>query len=701
MGCGLPKLEKSDENSPGKIYSTLKRPQVETKVDIAYEYKLLDFTIAAEGESSAVKLTSLHDLPHHLQGLYQKGFVLAVFHPFIYPINGQKTTPLEKMFRAVLIKAVVSSEENSVKAEPSSLEVDLCLLANQPVNSKGLENILQKVQEKSKKDSRFVGHVLYQNSTANSLERPEEVSAANSILNQNKVEKNEQSDNNGDRLASSQDSKGPPGEGSQSEAQPIECQEKADDQPTLKITSQPYQEDESQIQDKSLAGSEVDDIVTDKQDASSPAEASGLEAADGLHTVGTAVGEQSPMATNEFTEGKPITECHGANEASMSETDDRKQEVHSKQGLAEGIRQRNVVENEIFLLFNKQQVNQNSRKYYTATIPLKISKKGEDINSLEADWLEHMTEHFTKGALLVDALICLGTLTDSIPKSVDGLFIFEGVSDEKYETYDAIVVEQWTVINGNEVKTDYVPLLNSLAAYGWQLTCVLPTPILRRDSDGNLATKQIVFLQRPSLPSKEKKKEPKKKSTKDEKSSKKDKGCLKDKNGKAPLTVKKSKEVSDEKLEESVAKNGDKENVEIGISLKTEGNENNIPGTEGVQSYICVTNAEGAGSAGLSTVPENVMNKAHDDKNICENEDVKVVQEKHENECQSDTISQSEGEACQAKVNTPVNGECIVTSQHLNNMPAQASEEAIGSISEIKPIAPEEGKGGVELHDGE
>lgn len=32
---------------------------------------------------------------------------------------------------------------------------------------------------------------------------------------------------------------------------------------------------------------------------------------------------------------------------------------------------------------------------------------------------------------------------------------------------------------GTEVQTDYMPLLNSLAAYGWQLTCVLPTPILK------------------------------------------------------------------------------------------------------------------------------------------------------------------------------------------------------------------------------
>lgn len=45
MGCGLRKLEDPDDSSPGKIFSTLKRPQVETKTDSAYEYVLLDFTL--------------------------------------------------------------------------------------------------------------------------------------------------------------------------------------------------------------------------------------------------------------------------------------------------------------------------------------------------------------------------------------------------------------------------------------------------------------------------------------------------------------------------------------------------------------------------------------------------------------------------------------------------------------------------------
>lgn len=45
MGCGLRKLEDPEDSSPGKIYSTLKRPQVEIKTDTVYEYVLLDFSL--------------------------------------------------------------------------------------------------------------------------------------------------------------------------------------------------------------------------------------------------------------------------------------------------------------------------------------------------------------------------------------------------------------------------------------------------------------------------------------------------------------------------------------------------------------------------------------------------------------------------------------------------------------------------------
>ncbi|ELK16764.1 Deleted in azoospermia-like protein [Pteropus alecto] len=50
MGCRLNKLEKRDDKRPGNIYSTLKRPQVETKIDVSYEYRFLDFTTLTAGE---------------------------------------------------------------------------------------------------------------------------------------------------------------------------------------------------------------------------------------------------------------------------------------------------------------------------------------------------------------------------------------------------------------------------------------------------------------------------------------------------------------------------------------------------------------------------------------------------------------------------------------------------------------------------
>lgn len=52
MGCGLRKMKPtSEESSPGKIYSTLKRPQVETKVGVAYTYRYLDFLIGKDGKT--------------------------------------------------------------------------------------------------------------------------------------------------------------------------------------------------------------------------------------------------------------------------------------------------------------------------------------------------------------------------------------------------------------------------------------------------------------------------------------------------------------------------------------------------------------------------------------------------------------------------------------------------------------------------
>lgn len=56
MGCGLRKMKPTtEEKSPGKIYSTLKRPQVETKVGVAYTYRYLDFLIGKDGKASKIE----------------------------------------------------------------------------------------------------------------------------------------------------------------------------------------------------------------------------------------------------------------------------------------------------------------------------------------------------------------------------------------------------------------------------------------------------------------------------------------------------------------------------------------------------------------------------------------------------------------------------------------------------------------------
>uniref|UniRef100_A0A3B5LBR4 Raftlin, lipid raft linker 1a n=1 Tax=Xiphophorus couchianus TaxID=32473 RepID=A0A3B5LBR4_9TELE len=167
---------------------------------------------------------------------------------------------------------------------------------------------------------------------------------------------------------------------------------------------------------------------------------------------------------------------------------------------------------ELLALYNNPPVREGQVKYYTVKVPLRVQSYEEGIKGVEANWLDHMTQHFNNGASLVDGYFYLGNGKDLLPKTVESVFIFqeasEGEPNAAAPTYDAIVVEQWTIIDGLQVKTDYVPLLQSLATYGWRLTCVLPTPVIRTNSDGSLSTKQIVFLQRPIVSRKKRESKP-------------------------------------------------------------------------------------------------------------------------------------------------------------------------------------------------
>ncbi|XP_054240816.1 raftlin [Indicator indicator] len=452
MGCGLNKLEKHDEKRPGNIYSTLKRPQVETKIDVCYEYRFLDFTTLNDTElpgSSAIKLSSLCDLPAQLQELYQQGFVLAAVHPFVQPTDEKEKTPQEQIFRAVLIKKTERSPKGDVHSERYVLEVECCSSLNQLSDKKEIPDFIKKIQDAASQGLKFVGIIPQYHSQKNCL-----VSTSLTPASNNSV----QSRDNKNVSNYLEDHASPDGEkidGSNGCSTAAPSEESADQC----ATSRESWKGEGQATEE-LKGNE------EQLQHANPSVA---EAADKLNGP---VENETPGRCL-----KPLT------------------------GKAE-----------IFALFNKPKSPQKCSQYYTVTIPMRISRNGQTVNSLEANWLEHMTDHFRKGGSLVNAVFSLGMVNDSLHGTMDGIFLFEDVAVEDNKTmqgYDAIVVEQWTVLKGVEVQTDYVPLLNSLAMYGWQLTCVLPTPIVKTNREGNLSTKQIVFLQRPSLPQKAKKKESK------------------------------------------------------------------------------------------------------------------------------------------------------------------------------------------------
>ncbi|XP_045153618.1 raftlin [Echinops telfairi] len=431
MGCGLNKLEKRDEKRPGNIYSTLKRPQVETKIDVSYEYRFLEFTTLSAAElprSSAVRLTSLRDLPIQLLELYQQGFSLAALHPFVQPTGEQAKTPLEHIFRAILVKKTERAQKSDLHNDGYILELDCCSSLDHLTDQKIIPEFIKKIQEAASQGLKFVGVIPQFHSPGSSA--------------------------GSSPLVPTADSTSDPRSGRNSLGR---CGDR---------TSLEHESPRAADTRGTWAGTDRSPVP-------------------GLHSEGDGGEFLSQMSGPLDGPGGDPLEGHG-------------EPLLGKM--------------EIIALFNKPKSQQKCRQYYPVTIPLRVSKNGQTVNGLDANWLEHMSDHFRKGGVLVNAVFYLGMVNDSLHGLTDGVFIFEAVSTEESKTvqgYDAIVVEQWTVLEGVEVQTDYVPLLNSLAAYGWQLTCVLPTPVIKTTREGNISTKQIVFLQRPCLPQKLKKKESK------------------------------------------------------------------------------------------------------------------------------------------------------------------------------------------------
>ncbi|KAG5843147.1 hypothetical protein ANANG_G00185380 [Anguilla anguilla] len=409
MGCGLHRLKRSEEDSPGKIYSTLRRPQVETKVGVAYTYRFLDFLLGnAEGPGSSTPcLSSVRELPGQLQDLYLQGFLLAALHPFVHPCGPPNASLQRQLYRAVLIRPSHSVEE----CESRWLEIDVCQPPGSFPDNELVQGCVKKVHDAAEQGSMFVGFV-------------QQVAMVTGV----------------------------PGQGD-------------GDDYSLSLHSSP----------SSFLRDELDQ-------------------------------NQNPELWSRL---EPTQEGCDPNDPDKLNRDDPENQLSLKTEQARSPTHMEeptgpVERTELFSLFNHQGApSPEPARFYTLRVPLRLEWRDAAVSQMEAGWLDHMTQHFSGGASLVDGYFHLGTQPsgEALPETVEGVFVFqEGAeSDSSASAFDAIVVEQWTVIQGVQVKTDYVPLLQSLALYGWRLTCVLPTPIANRNSDGSLFTKQILFLQRPVL----------------------------------------------------------------------------------------------------------------------------------------------------------------------------------------------------------
>ncbi|XP_047454010.1 raftlin-like isoform X2 [Mugil cephalus] len=455
MGCGLRKMKPpSEEDSPGKIYSTLKRPQVETKVGVAYTYRYLDFLIGKDGGTSTLRLSSVRELPGQLQELYQQGFVLAAVHPFIHPCGPESNSPQHQLYRAILVRINDGVERSQSVCPTYKLQLEECLSPEQVPTPELIQGYVKKIQDAADQGVMFVGFV--------------------------------------------QEPYGAP------------CTRiREPDTPSLSLHSSPSSvlgslgscspSDPSSPRNHAEPGAQAENAEAgegapsgEKSQSQSQSQSDGKEegAQDEVSSAASPVSEGDPEHSEELTEED--SPHHNNNKDSGTETKERPR-YRLRRG--DGV--------DLLALYNHPPVREGQVKYYTVKVPLRVQNCDEGVKGVEANWLDHMTQHFNNGASLVDGYFHLGNVNDLLPKSVESVFIFqeagEGEPNVANPTYDAIVVEQWTVIDGLQVKADYVPLLQSLATYGWKLTCVLPTPVIKTNSDGSLSTKQIVFLQRPVL----------------------------------------------------------------------------------------------------------------------------------------------------------------------------------------------------------
>ncbi|XP_029938139.1 raftlin isoform X2 [Salarias fasciatus] len=546
MGCRLPKLRKSEERrSPGNIYSTLRRPQVETKVGVAYTYHFLDFLLGKEEVpvSSVLCLSSVRELPVQVRELYTQGFVLVAVHPFVHPCGPRHAHIQRQLHRAVLVRETPSSEKSQLKWSRSRLETDVCVTGQQAADPEAIQSYVKRVQDVAEQGVMFVGFLQQPGGGPCYLGHwdPEELSSLHS--SPSPIHRHPLSAN-----ASPTD----PQEPQQSE---VEAQEsdhgdvtrntfntlvprEPDFSPLKPTSAHTPEESHQQIFTSQTAGNESMNAFYSqgkpggdrvKEPAEAPGSRVGRSTAESAGTMrhlecaGTRAEqhftgstekhsslpnqrERLGSGTDSWLSSPELDRNHyrRSNCARDSATTHNNNHIRLKSSDGDkGATSPQQARMQLFALYNHTEELSDSLRFYSLRVPLRVQKEAELITELDANWLDHMTQHFTNGAQLIDGFFHLGDYNGV--SAVDSVFILQSSAEETTNaSYDAIVVEQWTVVDGVVVKADYIPLLQSLAPYGWRLMCVLPTPIVKTNSDGSLSTKQILFLQRPILQRKRK-----------------------------------------------------------------------------------------------------------------------------------------------------------------------------------------------------
>uniref|UniRef100_A0A146ZUY1 Raftlin n=1 Tax=Fundulus heteroclitus TaxID=8078 RepID=A0A146ZUY1_FUNHE len=552
MGCRLPKLRKAEERrSPGNIYSTLRRPQVETKVGVAYTYHFLDFLLGKEEVpvSSVLCLSSVRELPVQVRELYAQGFVLVAVHPFVHPCGPRHAHIQRQLHRAVLVRETHSQERSQLRWARNRLETEVCVASQQAADPEAIQNYVKKIQDVAEQGAMFVGFLQQPGGGPYFLGHwdPEELSSLHS--SPSPIHRQPFSMNTSPT--------GPDLQGEDADLCCCESQEtdhggvesdKPDQNSSVsrKLDFSPPKHTVNLPHNPAELGDETTTSQTGPKDFGKPRNHISSDARDTTE----AQGKWSGLSLPEPAVGTRPHECRlqeikqhftASTEKHLNLSKQRERRVSSPDSWLSSpelernryrrsdsthadwqrhvttqnnnhIRLKNCGNDtgstsppaqarmQLFALYNHTEEPDTSLRFYSLRVPLHVQKEAEAITDVDANWLDHMTQHFSSGAQLIDGFFHLTDDHDGGVSSVDSVFILQSSAEDTTDTsYDAIVVEQWTVIDGVVVKTDYIPLLQSLAAYGWRLMCVLPTPIVRTNSDGSLSTKQILFLQRPVL----------------------------------------------------------------------------------------------------------------------------------------------------------------------------------------------------------